>query len=639
MRLASPPAPLRLQAAPKNMKKAIVAFLLLTALITGVLLYLALSKPAPKADSLLPESTLVFLDIPDFSKSRADFANTDLYALWREPEVQAFLEQPLSVLCEAYGANAPDTANIGNFLLNTVQGEVFLALTHVTMFPTLNLGLVLGADVHHKRIEALAALHQLEKRLKQTYPDGSFQDKKYLGVRYTVWETEPGFPVCHAFFNSLVVFTLGEDTMRDAITCFAGQVPPDFKRLTDSAKFQNIERHASRDHGFLAYLNVEEALNLIGPLMALAPQTGNMYQSLQQIQASAVSMTFVDRGVEDVGFLAYSGSQHKPTPPTQRKTLAVTAPDTLFYSVGSVDLPTLYEEGMGLLSQSGSPPLMTAAGDFQLALRNRGIHIREDVLKKVGPELAIVANWRPGARAPDAAVVAEITDADNLRPALDNAMNALKASVAGNDEQYPWDETESSGQKLRTVRVGAGLFAPTYTTTGQFFILASTPDYARELLGQAKDSKPTLTASTTYQQSMKRLSTNGSSYGYADLRGIFEPLYSMARRGASQIGSNAFFDTGKLPRTETISRHLFPYVSTTVSEPQQVTSTSFSPFGKSFGLIAGVGSAFWVVDTFRPELAATGNYVPIAAKKSSSRAVPSMPRENQTAASQTPATP
>ena len=165
MRLASFPAPLSLAGRAQKMKKTIIAFVLLAALIAGVLLYLAFSQPAPRADTLLPESTLVFLDIPDFAKSRADFATTDLYALWCEPEVQAFLEQPLSVLRAAYGASASDTANIGNFLLNTVQGEVFLALTHVTMFPALNLGVVFGADVRHKRLEAVAALHQYEKRL------------------------------------------------------------------------------------------------------------------------------------------------------------------------------------------------------------------------------------------------------------------------------------------------------------------------------------------------------------------------------------------------------------------------------------------------------------------------------------------
>ena len=620
------------------MKKAVVAFLLLSAIVGAALIYLKLSRPAPRAMDLLPESTLVFIDIPDFSKSRADFAKTELYALQQEPEVQAFLEKPLAVLREASSlAGAPrDAESIGNFILDGMQGEVFLAVTHVTIVP-FDVGLILGMDVRHKRIEATAGLYRLESALKQTYPHGNFQEGNYLGVKYSVWETQPGFPVCHAFFDSLAVFTLGEDTMRDTIACYTGQASPDFKRLAASAKFQNVRQHASKNHEFLAYLNVEEMLSLVGPLLALAPQTSSMYQKFEHIQTSAYSMTFVDHGVEDVGFLAYSGGPQPTPPPTQRKTLALTSPDTLLYSVGSANLTATYEQGMQSLSQSGVATVMLAVEQFQQAQRSRGLHIREEVLQRLGPELGIIANWRAGTQVPDFAIVSEVTDPDKLLPALDGAMNALKESALGGDDQFPWDETESAGRKLRTLRIGDGRFAPTYTTTDRFLILATTPNYARELLAQASESKPTLATSAVYQQSMKRLPRNGSSYGYADLRGLFGPLYGLAKTGLSRIGDNEFVDTSKLPQTETIARHLFPFVSVTVSRPQQVTSTSFSPFGKSMAVMAGVSGAIWAANTFGPQLNQAA--MPILPRKSSSRGAPSVPRENRTATSQTPATP
>ena len=620
------------------MKKVVAVFLLLSAIVGAALIYLKLSRPAPHAADLLPESTLVFIDIPDFSKSRADFAKTELYALQQEPEVQAFLEKPLALLHETFSsAGGPRDADVvGNFILDGMQGEVFLALTHVTIFP-FDMGLILGMDVRHKRIEAAAGLYQLESTLKRTYPHGSFEDKTYLGVKYSVWETQPGFPVCHAFFNSLAVFTLGEDTMRDAIACYTGQAPPDFKRLATSAKFQNAQQHASRDHEFLAYLNVEQMLSLVGPLLALAPQTSDLYQKLARIQTSAYSMTFVDRGVEDVGFVAFSKAVPKPEPPTQRKTLALTSPDTLLYSVGSIDFAAVYEQGMQSLSQSGMASPALAVDQFQQVLRNRGLHIREEVLQRLGPEVAVIAKWRTGAHVPDVALVSEVTDADKLRPALDGAMNALKESALGGDDKFPWDETESAGPKLRTVRIGDGLLAPTYATTDRFFILATTPDYARELLAQVAESKPTLAASAVYQQSMKRLPLNGSSYGYADLHGLFGPLYVLAKAGLSQLGENEFVDPRKLPQAETIARHLFPFVSATVSAPQQTTSTSFSPFGKSMVVVAGVGGGIWAANTFGPQWSQSA--MPILPKKSSSTAAPSAPRESQKAASQTPAAP
>lgn len=620
------------------MKKLIAVLVLLTIVAAAGLVYFVLHKPVPRAADLLPESTLAFVDIPDLSKSRTEFAKTEFYALWHEPEVQAFLAKPLAALRElSISVGAPkDADTIGGLAFDAMQGEAFLAITHVTLFPVFNPGLVAGVDVRTKRIEALAGLYQLEGQLKQAYPKGTYQDKEYLGVKYVLWETDPGYPVCHAFFNSLVVFTLGEDSMRDLIASWTGQVPRDFKRLANSDKFKNVEQHASANHEFLAYANVEEVLNLVGPLLAFAPQTAGVYQKLSRTQTAAYSVSFVDRGIEDVGFIGYSSSVPKPTPPTQRKTLALTAPDTLFYSVGSADLAATYEELMQSLAQSGSADLTLTVTQFQQALRTHGIRMGEDVLQKLGPEFAVVANWHPGTRSPGIAIVSEIREVEKLRPALDAAMEALRESFGGTNETLPWDITEGAGEKLRTIHIGPGLPAPSYALTDQFFILASNPDYARELLIQAKESKPTLATSALYQESVKRLPVNGSAYGYADLRGLFTSLYGLMKSVLPKTDGNQFVDVSKLPQAETIAKHLFPLVSATVNEPQQTTSTSFSPLGKSLAVVAGVGGAIWVVNTFGPQLQQSA--ISAWPKKSSSRAVPSGPGESQTAGSQTPAT-
>jgi hypothetical protein len=265
--------------------------------------------------------------------------------------------------------------------------------------------------------------------------------------------------------------------------------------------------------------------------------------------------------------------------------------------------------------------------------------MREDILQQFGPETAFIASWRTGARSPDVALVAEITNEDKLRPALDNAMNALKQSALGDDEKAPWDETTSAGATLRTVRIGAGLLAPTYTTTSQFFILANTPDYARELVTHTKGSNATLVASAAYQESIKRVPAHGSTYGYVDLRGLFEPVYAIAKSAAAQIGDNEYVEMNKLPQTETISRHLFPFVSTTVSEPGQAISTSFSPVGKSMVTIAGVGAGIWAATEFGPQLQNAIATTPTWSRKSSGTASPSAPPGNQTAPSQTPSSP
>jgi hypothetical protein len=620
------------------MKRVVIVLLLFLAVVaTAVVVYFTLGRPAPKGANLLPESTLLFVDIPDFSRSRSDFAKTELYALWHEPEVQAFLEKPLAAAqgLLASGSASKEQADLAARIVGMFQGEVFLAVTRITIIPVFNPGVVLGVDARQKRIEATALLYALETDLKRSYPDARFQEKKHLGVKYSVWELRPGWQVCHAWLNSLAVFTLDEDTLRDVIACSTGQRPRDFKPLAASAKYQHVLRQASQNHEFLAYLNVEELLGLVGPLLALAPQTAGMYENLARIQASAASMTFLDGGIEDVGLVAYSKPNPKPTPPTQRKTLALTSPETLAYFVGPADLAAAYDAALQSLSQSGSANLTFAVTQFQETLRQRGVRPREDLLQKLGPEFAAISRWPAGADVPHIAAVAEIADAASVRPALDNTLDALKQAWLGDDARFAWDETEFAGQKLRTVHL-SGALAPTYVMTDRFLILASSPDCARELAAQATNGQPTLASNERYAQSIKRLPANGSAYAYADLRGWIEPLHGLATTGLSRLATNAFVDVAKLPRAETIARHLFPFVSATVSEPQQEMTITFSPIGKPLLFAAGMGGAVWAGNALGPALEPYATQA--LPRTSSNRAAPPAPRENQTATSQTPAT-
>ena len=613
----------------------IVLILLLVVVATAVVWFLRSGKEAPKAADLLPDTTIVFFDISDFAKSRDAFRQTAAYALWQEPEMQAFLEKPIQSLRTAVGRE--ETAKQDNFvrdlILHAMQGEAFLAVTHISIFPNFQPGLVIGVDVKRKKVETLAGLFKLESELKKSYPQGRFENKKYLGVSYSVWATRPTLEICQAFLNSMVVFTYGEDGMRDVIARFKHQTPEETVLLSASPAFQNVAQHVAPSREFLAYINVEQITNLVGPLLALSPQSAGMFQKMARIKATGNSVTFVDQGVQDVGYIAYMSTNPTPAGVTQRKTIALAATNTLLYAVGTSDVATSYEESMQSLVQSGNPSLASNALKFEKTLRTRNVRIREDVLARLGPEAALLANWRPGTRAPDVALITEITDEPNLRRALDATLDALKEIAVGPEELAPWETTTTGSRTLRTVRVGSGILAPTYTTTANFFILASNPDYARDLLAQVDDNQPTLATNADYQKALQRLPANGSSYTYCDLRALFEPLYGLIKSSLAQLGTNSVIEADKLPQLETFQRHLFPFVGATVSESQSETTTSFSPLGRPLVFVAGAAGGFWAAQS----LGLTGGLpIPMPPTKSSSKLAPAAPPENQTAAFQIP---
>ncbi len=57
-----------------------------------------MAKRIAVVPELLPEKTLLLIEVPDFRRTRARWHESDLYQIWREPSVQAWLQKPLARL-------------------------------------------------------------------------------------------------------------------------------------------------------------------------------------------------------------------------------------------------------------------------------------------------------------------------------------------------------------------------------------------------------------------------------------------------------------------------------------------------------------------------------------------------------------
>jgi hypothetical protein len=619
----------------KKLTLLIVAFIVA---VTVGLVYFSYTKPAPNAANLLPESTLLFVDVPNFPLARSQFISTEAYALLQEPEVREFLAVPRAVLAnflEFNHSNGTQAVSGGQLVLRALQGETFVAVTRLSAAQPVQPHLVFGADVKRKRFEAKAILDRLKGRFKASSPGASVTSKKYLGVRFTQWHLSDGHQFCHALLDSLLVITTDEDDMRDVIARFTGQAPPDSVSLASNAHFQNALQQMPAGHASFAYLNVEQLLGLVGPLLALAPQGAGMFQRVARIQAAASSMSFVRDTVRDLSLVAHSRDDKPPAAPLRCKTLALTSPETSFYSVRSADWAGAYAEGMNTLAHLGNATVSSGAGQFDQEVRDKGVRIGEDLLQKIGPETATIATWRKGAQWPDVAIVTEFQGSPETRRALDIVFGALKDVTVGNDQQAPWEENACRDEELRTMHLVGSPFAPTYTATDKFLILALTPDYARELVMQLKEGKETLAANPLYPDITKRRFAAASAVTYCDLQGVYGSLYSLAHANASAADTNLLFQLNKLPSADTIVKHLSPYISITVENERSTTTATVSSLGKPLTLLVG---AVGVIGAAQPLLAHLPlDLIPGMPTMSSGTTARPRPTENRTATSQTPA--
>jgi hypothetical protein len=604
------------------MKKHTVILLLVTLAAGAAAVWrFNTTPPAPKAAELLADSTVLLVKLPDITRTREQFPKTAAHALCREPQMQALLQDMQGALMQYLGA--PKQSDRTQFspisVFDPARGEVFFAVAECTFTPRLHLKPVLGMDVRRYFLLTKLALRWREFRIRSWNPNARFATRQHCGISYRVWELNPETHIHFVFLNSLLVYTLDEDVLRDLVERFTHRAPGDFMPLAVSSKYRNAIAQLDTAPELLVYFN-PATLHNAWPI--------SLWSS--HAESIALSTTFLDTQIRDLRYTLYRAPKHKPTPLARFQTMLLTSPQTTFYRVGTMNLETDYRELLDTIATSGDRALMSQFTQFERLLRRNGIRPDEDLFRHLGPETALLVNWRNAARAPDIALVVELRNLDQLRLRLDVAMTALKENFLTAHAAAPWDVTQFHGETLRTVRFQTSVIAPTYFTTDDFLVIASSPDYARELVSQIKELVPSLAMNADYQQAMKLIPTNAFTHTYCDLRALVPPLLTSVRAGL-QREPTQFFDTKKIPATETITKHLAPLVSVAMTDGHNTSTVTISPLGKPITMALGAFAAYY---SLRPYFAAT----PAASTVSSNTAARLPPRENRKATSPAPPT-
>ncbi len=609
-----------------HMKRLVLLVSVITLFVAAVLLFLAMQRNPPVAADVLPAGTLLFVDFPNFRESRQDWQQTAAYRLFNEPEVHELLRPAIEGIQELLGVKS-DTETFHQ-ILEAMEGEIFVAVTRVIILPKLQLGIVVGADVSHRRLESAAAMLKLEHGVRKYNPKVKVRTARHAGTKYTVYEVNKDMTICQATLSSLLVFTVGEATMRDVISQFKNPDSKTSPSLSRSTRYQQVKSQMPLGQELMTYINTEQLMALLGPALIMSGGGSSIASTFAANSATGYGLTFTNNGVLETTFTLSRSENLNIRPPTSRKSLSLTTPQTLLYSAQNTDVPALYESLMQFVSQNGTPETAKAATQFELHLRRNGVRIREDVLQKFGPETAFIGNWPKGASLPSLTMAAECRSDEAFAAALDKTMTELRALLlAGAPEGAPeWETIETSGQVIRALRLGSR-FAPAYTVANGFFLLSTHPDSLAGLLEQTRpDGHPTLIATEAYRTAFRHLKMNGQSLLYANLPELAEPVTSYVR-ALLQSSANTAPLAGKL------KSHLFPHASVSLVDEQTTTTQTFSPLGK-VPLMAAAGAVVWMVYS-EPITDWFMQFIPDASTSSSGTDAFPAPRGNQREASQT----
>ena len=588
------------------MKKPLLVLVGLALIAGAAWFFFQRPETTPAAVTVLPAATIALVDVPDFQGCRVKVAASPVARFVQDPAVAACLERQLAA---ALGSQ-PGATNINTLLtdatLELPHGEAFVAITRVTTLPAVQFTFVAGVDLSGHKLATQASLKFYEYELRKHNPSAIVATKKFRGTKYSIWQPVPGTQIYHAFFGSLLVFTTDEDTLCDMIARAAGKA--ETPGLAANAAYQNLLHQLPEPRDLHAYLNVEQLVSRFGLFFFVAMPNNPFVQQLADIQTWGTGITFGETNVTDVGVTTFT-KPHQPAPPLQLTTRVAAPADSNLYLAGTPDLAAGYRTLLDLVKAAGPHDTAQFVAGVELVLAIAGVQIDKDFLAKLGPEVALIGNWRPGAAAPDLALVAEVRDQPAMVGKFNRMTKVLNKTFKTTDEIPVADET------LHVIRTTTGYAAPTFVLTDKFFVLALTADYAREIVTQFKTGTTALS-----------VPTGGNSIADCDTSKFLAGLYSLT-------GSNTIAQLGQLPDAETIAKYAGTYTATTIKTATTSRTTTVSTLGKPVtALVTLIGA----VAAAEPWLARLPLTIPGLPTTSSSTPSRHPPAGNQTATSQTP---
>lgn len=229
----------------------------------------------------------------------------------------------------------------------------------------------------------------------------------------------------------------------------------------------------------------------------------------------------------------------KPADVLTHKMARFTAPETIAF--------------VDFLARFGGLPAFLEKALAGAAPQSSIVELAELVTASCGPECAVIANWGTGQIAPSGVLAVEIRDRAKADDALKKLMTFFPETRV----------VEEDGIKLYSIpSVSNPLVSPTLTLSDQFLILGIDPS---SVSGAARSQGNAIEGLPAFAPAIPAYRSANEIFAFIDTHAVFVRAYTALRPvilfGAQVMpGAADTIDTGKLPQTETIARHLPPVI-------------------------------------------------------------------------------
>lgn len=547
------------------MKKVLLVVLFVLIVVAGSVLWIWRAMGVTDAAVLLPANTVAFASLPDLPRTLLRWPQTTLAKIGVEPEMKAFLEKPL-----AYLTQSPGGEEASGILIQLKPGRIFAAAVSVSASDA---AILVGFQYWGGKVAHEAAVTRLRQELALGGPLPELVKETYAGIEITSG-TQRGLTLYNASHGQWGFLSNNLEVLKDTLDRAAGRQSAG--SLAENPRYQTVSARILKDPDFLFFVQPETALDA---LVAVGQSLGA--QAIPQQMEEAKKIEAVGGAVKlDGANLRDSVFVLRQSPPDigtlSHSAIQFSTPNT----IGYFNFVTDFRQLAGVRDNPTLTPFLATP-----ALQ--GSPLPQLVSEAFGPECTVVVNW---AAQPDALLAVRVKD-------------AAKADQSLRELQTLFPETtvnEEGGNRSYSFPALQSPFAnPTLTLTGDFLLVGLGPDSIHAALQSAKTGE-TLEKSPVFASALPVFRSANEVFGFVDAKAIFEQGYPMLRQvavfsAAVMPGVSDIIDTGKIPETETISKHLAPilYSQTRLADGYLVESSGPVTMNQALLLGVAAGGSLW----------------------------------------------
>ncbi len=557
----------------KKFLPALATFLALSA--GGAALYLFQRQvhvgAAGAATEFLPADTQLLLSVPDLNGTLSDWKSTDLYKIWMEPEVQAFLARPLSKL----------PAHTG---FDDVLGKI-VHLAPTNLFVAVSLPddeknqprLLAGFDFQGDKAEVEQLLLEPKDAVRRQFPAGRADLAQYEGHALETFDTGDGSGYAAVYLDHRYLVANDVAMLRTVIDRCDHRVPGagGTGTLDKEADFRTVLGKLPPQHATLIFARPQVTLHRLLDLATAAgqPVEDERRAEVEKIKAIGATSRIEGGKLRDSVYYLAPGVKRKPAE-LGMGGLPLTSADTLAFAASIFEIPTQFELPPDGPMPAGTPMsgLLTSLRELAVMLHDHNVTL-ERFHGAFGNEVSLDLEWPADRAQPALLASVDVRDQAAAGKYVDDLTNTLSAEAA-------WSVSHADGATFHTLSgANGGFINPTLTLTPKHLIVGLNLPEVREAARREPAGGANFTATDAYRGTMASVTVPNNAFIYIDGSAFFERLYGSLRAFAvfgalfyPRLGD--YVDLTKLPDTKTISKHLAPTVFSQKTDDQGSFSES-----------------------------------------------------------------